>query len=119
MADFPLSGVGVYAVTRTTPTPPSLPAGQVVATGTDTNSYPNSGKTKIRLVGTTGTTGSAILAQTGVSADGVTTAGKVFVLTATIDTIIGPFPTNIYGSSLSFSYSGTTAGAKMTAIDEP
>lgn len=119
MTDFPLAGAGVYNISRVTPTPASLPAGQVVVTGADTNSYPNSGKIKIRIVGTTGTVGNLVLAQPGVSGDGVGTAGKVFVLTATLDAIVGPFPTSVYGNTLTFSVNGVTAGAKLTALVEP
>lgn len=119
MANFPLTGAGLYSVGRVTPTPATLPAGQVVATGSDTNTVVNTGKTLIRLVGTTGTTGNVVVAQPGVSGDGVGTAGKPFTLTATIDSIVGPFPTDVYGKTLTFSYTGTTAGAKMTAISLP
>lgn len=115
MADFPLTGAGVYIPGRSA-TPPSQPAGQVVATGSDTNSYTNSGRTYLRLVGTTGTTGNMVVAMPGATRDGVTSPGKTITMTATIDTIIGPFPTDVYGTSLSISYTGTTAGAKLTAI---
>jgi hypothetical protein len=115
MADFPLTGAGVFIPGRST-TPTSLPAGQVVATGTDTNSYTNSGRTYLRLVGTTGTTGNVVIASPGATRDNISSPGKIITLTATLDTIVGPFPVDIYGSTFSISYTGTTAGAKMTAI---
>ena len=115
MADFPLTGAGVFVPGRST-TPSNLPAGQVVATGSDTNSYTNSGRTYLRVVGTTGTTGNVVIASPGASRDGITSPGKTITLTATMDTIVGPFPVDVYGSSLSISYTGTTAGAKLTAI---
>lgn len=115
MADFPLTGAGVFIPGRAG-APASLPAGQVVATGSDTNSYTNSGRTYLRLVGTTGTIGNVVVAMPGATRDGVANGGKVFTLTAVLDTVVGPFPPDIYGSTFSISYTGTTAGAKMTAI---
>lgn len=115
MADFPLTGAGEFVPGRSG-TPASLPAGQVVATGTDTNSHNNSGRTYLRVVGTTGTTGAMVIASPGGTRDGITSPGKTVTLTATLDTIIGPFPTDVYGTALSISYTGTTAGAKLTAI---
>jgi hypothetical protein len=115
MADFPLTGVGAFVPTRST-TPTSLPAGQVVATGSDTNSVANSGRTYLRVQGTTGTTGNMVIASPGATKDGINSPGKIVTLTATMDTIIGPFPPDVYGSTLSISYTGTTAGAKLTAV---
>lgn len=115
IADFPLTGVGVFLPGRSS-TPASWPAGQVVATGSDTNSYPNQGRLYLRVVGTTGTTGNMVVASPGITTDGITSPGKVVTLTAVMDTLIGPFPTNVYGSALSISYTGTTAGAKLTAV---
>lgn len=116
MADFPLTGAGLYAVVRTAGTPTSQPAGQVVpVSGSDTNSVANDGNTRLRLVGTGGTTGSIIVAG-GRDGDGNASVGRTFILTATLDAVVGPFPVGIYGSSLSISQTGTVTGAKLTAI---
>lgn len=115
MADFPLTGAGVYIPGRAG-TPAVFPAGQVVATGSDTNSYPNNGRTYLRLVGTTGTVGNVVIAMPGAARDGVASPGKPITLTAVLDALVGPFPPDIYGSTFSISYTGVTAGAKMTAV---
>lgn len=127
MADVPLTGVGLYTISRgaaNPSTPVSLPAGQVVVTGADVNTVSNNGKTKLRLVGTasgTPTTGLIKVAAPGaVAVDGLSAAGvtRDYTLTATMDAAVGPFPTSIYGTQLRITVSGATAGAKLTAILE-
>lgn len=116
MADFPLTGVGVFIPGRAAGTPTSFPAGQVVPTTSDTNSYANSGRIYLRLVGTAGTVGNVVVASPGGTKDGIVSPGKSFTLTATLDTLVGPFPPDVYGTSLSISFTGVIAGAKITAF---
>lgn len=127
MADVPLTGAGLYTVLRgaaNPSTPVTLPAGQVVVTGVDVNTVSNNGKTKLRLVGTaagTPTTGLVKVAAPGaVATDGLSAAGitRDYTLTATMDAVVGPFPTSVYGTQLRVTVSGATAGAKLTALLE-
>lgn len=116
MADFPLTGAGLYSVNRLAGTPTTQPAGQVVpVSGSDTNSVANDGNTRLRIVGTTGTVGTLVVAG-GRDGDGNASAGRSFTLTASLDAIVGPFSVSTYGSTLSISQTGTVTGAKLTAI---
>lgn len=124
MADVPLTGAGLYTVLRgaaNPSTPVTLPAGQTIVTGVDVNTVSNNGKTKLRLVGTAGTVGLVKVAAPGaVATDGLSAAGitRDYTLTATMDAVVGPFPTSVYGTQLRITVSGVTAGAKLTALLE-
>lgn len=80
------------------------------------NSVQNTGQTFLRFTNTNAATYTVSVAIP-VTVDGQTVTAISYVIPATTgDVVVGAFPSSIYGSTLTLSYTGTTTNGKVAAF---